>query len=296
MKRIFERLCRKFGVEVLALIGETHMLDKRIGFIGTGKMGEALMRGILNAGLAEPKKVFIFDADEKRMAALAKALKIQTNTSGARVVGNSDIVFIALKPGIVPVVIREVADRVTPQHLIISIAAGVPIAAIECLLPAGARVVRVMSNTPCVISAAASAFALGKNATTEDAKWVKTVFDAVGKSFLVEEKQLDAVTGLSGSGPAYVSVVIEALADGGVRMGLSREVAMTLAAQTVFGASKMLLESNLHPAQLKDMVASPGGTTVAGLHALERAGLRAALMNAVEAATVRSKELGETAR
>jgi pyrroline-5-carboxylate reductase len=272
------------------------MLDKRIGFIGTGKMGEALMRGILNAGLAEPKKVFIFDADEKRMAALAKALKIQTNTSGARVVGNSDIVFIALKPGIVPVVIREVADRVTPQHLIISIAAGVPIAAIECLLPAGARVVRVMSNTPCVISAAASAFALGKNATTEDAKWVKTVFDAVGKSFLVEEKQLDAVTGLSGSGPAYVSVVIEALADGGVRMGLSREVAMTLAAQTVFGASKMLLESNLHPAQLKDMVASPGGTTVAGLHALERAGLRAALMNAVEAATVRSKELGETAR
>jgi len=268
------------------------MLTQRIGFIGAGKMGEALIRGMLRARLTEPSKITIFDADEERMKALANALKVQTNTSGARALGNSDICFIAVKPGIVRTVLKEVADRVTPDQLLVSIAAGIPISTMETLLPSTARIIRVMPNTPCLVGAAASAFALGRHATTDDAKVVKTIFDAVGRSVLVEEKQLDAVTGLSGSGPAYVYLVIEALADGGVRMGLTREVALTLAAQTVFGAAKMVLDTNAHPALLKDLVASPGGTTIAGLHALERGGLRAALMNAVEAAAARSKELG----
>jgi pyrroline-5-carboxylate reductase len=210
-----------------------------------------------------------------------------------RVAGNAEIVFIAVKPGIVPVVLREVSGAITPQHLVISIAAGVPIASMESLLPAGARVVRVMPNTPCLVGASATAFALGKNATAQDAACVKTIFDAVGKTFLVEEKLLDAVTGLSGSGPAYVYLVIEALADGGVHMGLPREIATALAAQTVMGAARMVLETRHHPAQLRDMVTSPGGTTMAGLHALECGNLRAAIMNAVEAATERSKELGK---
>jgi pyrroline-5-carboxylate reductase len=268
------------------------MLTQRIGFIGAGKMGEALIRGMLRAHLTEPSKIAIFDADEERMIALAKALKVQTNTSGARVLGNSDVVFIAVKPGIVRGVLKDVADRVTPEHLIVSIAAGVPISAMETILPDDARVVRVMPNTPCLIGAAASAFALGRHATTDDAKVVKAIFDAVGKSVLVEEKMLDAVTGLSGSGPAYVYVIIEALADGGVRMGLPREVALALAAQTVFGAAKMVVDTNAHPALLKDMVASPGGTTIEGLRVLEQYRVRAALMDAVEAATRRAEELG----
>lgn len=271
------------------------MLDQRIGFIGAGKMGESLIRGLIRAKLTKPESITIYDADEERMMALTNALKVSANTSGPRVVGNSDIIFIATKPAIVPVVLRETADRVTPDHLLVSIAAGVPLAVMESLLPAGSRVVRVMPNTPCLVGAAASAFALGKNATAADAKSVKVILDAVGKAVLVDEKQLDAVTGLSGSGPAYVCVIIEALADGGVRMGLTREVALTLAAQTVFGSAKMALDTGLHPAHLKDMVASPGGTTIAGLHALERGGLRSALMDAVEAATHRAKELGAAA-
>lgn len=268
------------------------MLEQRIGFIGVGKMGEALLRGVLHARLSEPTKITIYDADAQRMAAVASALGVSTNSSVTRAVGNAEIVVIAVKPDIVPVVLREAAERTGPQHLFVSIAAGVPIALMEGLLPARTRVVRVMPNTPCLVGAGASAFALGKHATTEDAKVVKTIFDAVGKCVLVEEKLLDAVTGLSGSGPAYGYLIIEALADGGVRMGLTRDIALTLAAQTLFGAAKMCLETNLHPAQLKDMVASPGGTTIAGLHALECGGLRAALMNAVEAATLRSRELG----
>ena len=179
------------------------------------------------------------------------------------------------------------------QHLIGSIAAGTRIEAIESALPEGTRVVRVMPNTPCLVSEGAAGYALGKNATEEDGKLVGTMLSAVGEAFLLDEKLLDAVTGLSGSGPAFVYLVIEALSDGGVKMGLPRDAAMRLAAKTVLGAAKMVLETQKHPGELKDAVTSPGGTTIEGIHALERGRLRATLMDAVEVATLKSKMLGE---
>jgi pyrroline-5-carboxylate reductase len=189
--------------------------------------------------------------------------------------------------------LRDIRPVMTPGHLIISIAAGVTLTQIGEHLASDRRLVRVMPNTPCLVGASASAFAATAATGAEDIALVDRLFNAVGKAFRVPEKLLDAVTGLSGSGPAYVFMIIEALSDGGVKMGLPRDIATTLAAQTVFGAAKLILETGEHPGTLKDMVASPAGTTIAGLHALERRGLRAALMDAVEAATRRSMELGK---
>jgi pyrroline-5-carboxylate reductase len=191
-------------------------------------------------------------------------------------------------------VLQEIRCQVSSNHCFISIAAGFTIGKIMECLEANYRIIRVMPNTPCLVGATAAGFSTSSTATIEDIALVEKLFNAVGKAFPLPEKLLDAVTGLSGSGPAFVYVFIEALSDGGVRMGLPRDVATTLAAQTVFGAAKMILETKQHPGILKDSVASPGGTTIAGLHELERGGLRAALMNAVEAATLRSMELGKS--
>jgi pyrroline-5-carboxylate reductase len=198
-----------------------------------------------------------------------------------------------VKPQVIDTVLAEIAAAVDAKKLVISIAAGVTLARIEKALTPGSRAVRVMPNTPALVLAGAAAIAGGTGATSDDLGLAQSIFDSVGRSVIVEEKLMDAVTGLSGSGPAYVFLIIDALSDAGVKAGLPRQLALELAAQTVYGSAKMVLETKEHPGKLRDMVTSPGGTTIEGLHALEKGKLRATLMNAVEAATARSKELGK---
>ena len=207
----------------------------------------------------------------------------------------ADIVVLSVKPQTMEHLLDEIAPAVDHRKLVISIAAGISIAAIARKLGAGVRIVRTMPNTPALVGAGATALARGAHATDADLEQARALFQAVGTTVVVEEQHLDAVTGLSGSGPAFLFLVIEALADGGVKVGLARPVAMALAAQTVLGSAKLVLETGEHPGRLKDQVTSPGGTAIAGVHALEQGGLRAALIDAVEAATRRSHELGERA-
>ena len=212
----------------------------------------------------------------------------------AEVAKFANVLILATKPDQVPAALADISHAFTKSHLLVSIAAGVKLAKLEAALPAGARVIRVMPNTPALVSAGASAFALGKSATAADGELAKKLLFAVGIAFQVKESLLDAVTGLSGSGPAYVYQFIEALSDGGVASGLPRDVATKLAAQTVRGAAKMVLETGQHPGALKDQVTSPGGTTIEGLHELEKGRLRAIVMSAVRAATEKSKKLGQS--
>lgn len=264
----------------------------KIGFIGTGQMACALARGWLAAGLVTTARLAGSDpvaAARERFAAETGVTPSAENAAG---VAASDLLVLAIKPQTMKSVLAELKPLLTPRHLVVSIAAGVTLRQLrEALGPC--RLVRVMPNTPCLVGASAAGYAPADTATTDDIALVDRLLNAVGVAFRVPENLLDAVTGLSGSGPAFVAVMIEALADGGVRMGLPRDVALQLAAQTVFGSAKMVLDGKLQPSQLKDMVASPAGTTIAGLHAAERGGLRAALMDAVEAATRRATELGQ---
>jgi pyrroline-5-carboxylate reductase len=270
--------------------------DLRIGFLGAGKMATALAQGWLRAGLVRADRLRAGDPLAEARAAFAQATSGQGLANNRAVVADSDLIILAVKPQHMADTLAEIAPSVQAGNpLVVSIAAGVPLQTIADRLGAGdARLVRVMPNTPCLVGASASAYAAGAGATAEDIRLVDRLFNAVGRAFAVPEKLLDAVTGLSGSGPAFVFVIIEALSDGGVRMGLPRDLATVLAAQTVLGSAKLLLETGLHPGALKDMVASPAGTTIAGLHALERGGLRAALIDAVEAASQRSAELGRS--
>jgi pyrroline-5-carboxylate reductase len=265
----------------------------RVGFVGAGKMATALARGLVSAGFTSAAEIVASDVVPAARTQFAQETQARVVDANAEVAAASQIVILAVKPQQMSGVLAELRGKITAQHLVISIAAGIPLKTLLSGLGESTRVVRVMPNTPCLVGASASGFAIGGAATREDAALVEQLLSAVGVAVAVDEKLLDAVTGLSGSGPAYVYQVIEALSDGGVRVGLPREVATKLAAQTVLGAAKMVLETGQHPGTLKDAVASPGGTTIAGLHALERGGLRAALMNAVEAATNRSKELGQ---
>jgi pyrroline-5-carboxylate reductase len=227
-------------------------------------------------------------------AKFEQATGVKAVATNAEVVMDCEAIILAVKPQVMSAVLAEMKPHIQSRHLIISIAAGITLQTLtEGLLP-GARILRVMPNTPCLVGASASGFAASLGASEFDVAIVGQLFGAVGKAFPLPEPLLDAVTGLSGSGPAFIYVLIESLADGGVRMGLPRDVAQTLAAQTVLGSAKMVLETGTHPAALKDAVASPGGTTIAGLHALERGGFRAAILNAVEAATLRSRELGKS--
>lgn len=265
----------------------------RIGFLGAGKMATALAQGWLTAGLAVAKDVCASDPVPAARDHFTKTTGAVSFPDNPRIVAQSDLIVIAVKPQNLPELLREIQPTLQPRHLLISIAAGITLQQIADAVGIERRIVRVMPNTPCLVGASASAFAASPQATGADIELTQRLLASVGRAVQVPEKLLDAVTGLSGSGPAYVAVMIEALADGGVRMGLPRDLALLLATQTVLGSAKLLLESGLHPGQLKDMVASPAGTTIAGLHALERGGFRAALMDAVEAATLRAVELGK---
>ena len=266
--------------------------DKKLGFIGAGNMGEALIKGLLKTGAATPAQILASARRPERVRELAQTYGIRgaTNSEVAR---ESDVIVLCVKPQILDQVLRGISPDTSRDKLIISVAAGVPIAAIERRLHPPMRIVRTMPNTPATVGAGATAISLGEHATEADLATAKTIFDSVGMTVVLEESQLDAVTGLSGSGPAYLFLIIEALADAGVKVGLSRRASLQLAAQTVLGSAKLLIESGQHPGMLKDGVTSPGGTAIAGLHTLEAGGLRNVLMNAVEAATRRSRELGE---
>src|SRR5215470_185975 len=267
-------------------------IEKSIGFLGAGNMAEALIRGLLR-GHADASRIAASGPRAERMAELTERYGIAASTDNGALVERSDILVLAVKPQIMRKVLDQVADRLRPEALVISIAAGIPIAAIEGRLRPGTRVVRTMPNTPALVDAGATAIAAGGHATAADLADARRIFDAVGVTVILDEYQLDAVTGLSGSGPAYIFLILEALADAGVKVGLSRRTSTLLAAQTVLGSAKLLLETNEHPGRLKDMVTSPGGTAITGLHTLEHGGVRTTLMDAVEAATKRSHELGQ---
>ena len=263
-----------------------------IGFIGTGKMATALARGLVTAGIVKPDQVLGSDMVEDARAAFGREVGARTTAFNPDVPKFASVFILAVKPAQVPAVLKELRGHVSERHLLVSLAAGVPLASLEEGLETGAHVVRVMPNTPALVGAAASAYALGRSATAEDGQLVEGLLGAVGLALQVPEPQLDAVTGLSGSGPAYVYLIIEALSDGGVAAGLPRDIAHKLAAQTVLGAARMALETGLHPGVLKDMVTSPGGTTIEGVHELEKAGVRGAMINAVRAAADKAHKLG----
>lgn len=265
---------------------------KRIGFVGGGNMGEALIRGLLGTNAVPAELLAATDVRAERTAQLATQFGITAHSDNLRLVHEADVVVLAVKPQIMAAVAAEIAPAVTARHLLISIAAGVSTAAIRAALGKDARIVRVMPNTPALVLQGATAIARGRGLSSEDLAVAEAIFGAVGRVVVLDESSMDAVTGLSGSGPAYVALVVEALADGGVNMGLDRATALTLATQTVLGAAQLLAETGMHPGVLKDMVSSPGGTTIAGLTALEDGGLRATLIRAVERATLRSRELG----
>jgi pyrroline-5-carboxylate reductase len=268
------------------------MKSPRIACIGAGQMATALVCGWVKSGLCAPERVVACDPDPGARQRFAERVQgVRVESSSVEAVGRADLVLLATKPHQLVQVATEIRPSLTDRQLLISVAAGVTIARLSDWFGTE-RIVRVMPNTPCLVGQGASAFALGPRASDADAATVQRMIGAVGVALRVEESQLDAVTGLSGSGPAYVYLLIEALADGGVRVGLPRAVAAALAAQTVRGAAAMVMDQGEHPAVLKDRVASPGGTTMAGIQALEEHGLRAAAMAAVVAATQRARELG----
>jgi len=265
----------------------------KVGFLGAGKMATALAKGFVRAEIVFPREIIAGDVADIARNIFAKQTGAKTAAANSDVLKFANVLILATKPDQVPAVLAEIRGGFTKNHLLISIAAGVTLAKLEAALPAGARVIRVMPNTPALVGEAASAFALGKSATLAEGELAKKLLSAVGVAIQVKESLLDAVTGLSGSGPAYVYQFIEALSDGGVASGLPRDIATRLAAQTVLGAAKMVLETGQHPGALKDQVTSPGGTTIEGLHELEKGKLRAAVMSAVRAATKKSKKLGK---
>lgn len=268
------------------------MENRKIGLIGAGNMASALIRGLLGSKTLRPEQMRASDLRADHLAALSEQYGVQTHTENAELVAWANVVVLAVKPQVIDRVLDQISGDINSDTLVISIAAGVPLRAIEARLPNGTRVLRVMPNTAAIALAGAAGIAPGSHATAADTQFTKALFDATGRSVVLDESLLDAVTGLSGSGPAYVMMIIDALADGGVKVGLHRETALLLAAQTVYGSAKLLLETGEHPGKLKDMVTSPGGTTIAGIHTLESGGLRRTLMDAVEVATKRSAELG----
>ncbi len=264
----------------------------KIGFLGAGKMASALAKGFVASKIVAAKQVIASDVFKPARDSFACEVGARVTDSNLEVLRFASVLVLAVKPNQVAALLTELKPAFNSKHLLVSIAAGVTIQKLEAALPLGARVIRVMPNTPALVGEGASGYALGANATTEDGELAQQLLSAVGIAFAVKESLLDAVTGLSGSGPAYVFQIIEALSDGGVAAGLPRDVATRLAAQTLLGSAKMVLETGQHPGALKDMVTSPGGTTIEGLHELEKGAVRAALMSAVRAAANKAKELG----
>jgi len=267
---------------------------KKIGFIGGGNMGEALISGLVLSKAAKPENIICSDISEDLLEEIKDKYNISTTTDNIEVAKKSDIIVYATKPQILGSVLKETAPALDQSKLIISIAAGVPLAAIAAGLDKELRLIRVMPNICAFVKESATAIAAGEFASDDDVAVARAIFDSVGKTVFIQENILmDAFTGLSGSGPAYIFIIVEAMADAGVKMGLSRKDSLFLSTQTVLGAAKLLMESKEHPGQLKDRVASPGGTAIAGIHTLEQGGLRTTMINAIESATKRSKELGD---
>ncbi|MEC4672977.1 MAG: pyrroline-5-carboxylate reductase [Nitrospirota bacterium] len=269
---------------------------KKIAFIGAGNIAEALVSGVVKKQVVPPSQIHATDISQDRLKVLKERYGIGIGLTNLDAVKWADIVVICVKPQVIDEILFDLQSLSGSSQLWISVAAGIPISQITKGLGPNSRVIRVMPNTASSILEGAAALAGGPGVSSEELLLGQTLFESVGKAVVVEEALMDAVTGLSGGGPAYVYVFIEALADGGVKMGLSRPVAQLLAAQTVLGAAKMVLEKGVSPSDLKNQVASPGGTTIVGLHRLEQGRLRATVMNAVEGATLRSKELGESGK
>lgn len=267
-------------------------IDRKITFVGSGNMAGAILKGLLR-GKLDPQNIWCVDVRPERLRELAAAHGVRVGSDVRQACAWADVVILATKPQVLDSVLPFV---VLDDALAVSIVAGVSLDALEDALGTRSRVIRAMPNTPATVMAGATALAAGTNASADDLELAKEIFAAVGTTIVIDESSMDAVTGLSGSGPGFVFMIIEAMADGAVKMGLTRESALMLATQTVFGAAKLVLETGEHPARLKDAVASPGGTTIAALHVLESGALRSTLMDAVEAAALRSRALGEAAR
>ena len=270
------------------------LTDKKIGFIGGGNMAEALISGLIHANATTPANIICSDVREEAIQQMHDNFGVRVSLSNVEVAEQSDIIIFATKPQILASVLQETAHVLDRSKLIISIAAGVPLAAIAAGVKKELRLIRVMPNICAFVKESATAIAAGKYVMDGDIQLAKAIFDSVGVSVFIKENILmDAFTGLSGSGPAYFFMIIDAMADAGVKMGLSRKDSLLLSTQTMLGSAKLLLETKEHPGQLKDKVTSPGGTSIAGIHTLEQGGLRTTIMDAVEAATNRSRELGE---
>ena len=265
--------------------------ERRIGVIGIGKMGEGLISGLIGSKFTDGAKIGVSDVNVERREHVSKKYQITCYPDNRILVKNSDIVVIAVRPRDVKTVLEDIREELKPKHLLISIAAGVSTSFILRSLQKRVSLIRAMPNNPCMIREGMTALASTPNASDEDIQVAKQIFESVGRVTVLDEKLFDAVTGLSGSGPAYVYLFIEAMADGGVKVGLPKDKAILLAAQTFLGSAKMILETGVHPGRLRDLVATPGGTTVSGLYELEEGKVRAAVMRAVEEATQRAKEL-----
>jgi pyrroline-5-carboxylate reductase len=266
---------------------------KKLSIIGGGKMGEVLTSGVISGDLISPQSITVSDIVPERLGYLEEKYWVKVTADNKKAIKNADIIILAVKPQNMADVLEDMSDMIDKNKLLISIAAGITIKFIEKYCKKNVRIIRAMPNTPALVGEGATALALGNNATEDDLALARHIFSSVGITVIVQEDLMDAVTGLSGSGPAYGFIIIEALSDAGVKMGLSRDIALTLSAQTLLGAAKLYLKGDKHPAELKDMVTSPGGTTIAGIKAIEDGKLRATLISAVEEATLRSKELGK---
>jgi pyrroline-5-carboxylate reductase len=266
--------------------------QKTIAFLGAGNMAEAIIKGVLDAALFKPENVIASDISKQRLAEVEKKYKIRTTAVNREAVEQGDLIILGVKPITVDPVLIEVGSLLTGK-LLVSVAAGIPISRLSAHLSQNVAVIRAMPNAASRVLASATVLTCGPHVEKAALEECQGIFNSIGKTWILEERLLDAVTGLSGSGPAYVMVVIESLAEGGVKCGLDYDIAMALATQTVLGGSLWLSASGEHPARLKDVVTSPGGTTIAGLHQLEAGGVRSAFISAVEAATARSKELGQ---
>jgi pyrroline-5-carboxylate reductase len=272
-------------------LARTELAGKRVAFLGAGKMGGIILQALLKNGLLSPASTCATVAHEERAKALAAKLNVTVGTSNPDAVKRADIIVIGVKPQVVEDVIREIADFITPAQVIVSVAASVPTAMIEKNLPPLVPVIRAMPNTPSAVGAGMTAICKGKHASAEQVALTCHMFDAVGRTVVVDEKHMDAVTGLSASGPAYIYVILESLAEAGVKVGLPRDIATLLAAQTTLGAAKVVLETGDHPALLKDAVTTPAGCTIDALMELEEGKLRVTLIKAVVKAAQRAKEL-----
>lgn len=269
------------------------MFENQLGIIGTGNMGSALLKTILRKNIINEKNLIIYDKDKTVTDELTSQFKVKVAENSAELARSSQHVLLAVKPQIINIVLDEIGSHLTNKQTLISIAAGVSLDHLSKFCNKEVGIIRIMTNTPLMVGMGASAISHNKKVNDDSIEFVKKLFNSGGIVVELDEEHIDAVTGLSGSGPAYIFIIIEALADGGVKMGLSRKIAIKLAAQTALGAAKLILETGKHPGELKDMVASPGGTTITALHELEKSGLRATLIRAVEVATEKSKALNK---